>query len=52
MLGFLGLWAASSITELVILDARNLPAGPLATLRLPFHIPIGEGIFAKPDRTA
>ena len=35
--------AASMTTELVILDARRLPAGPLATLRLPFHIPIGEG---------
>lgn len=33
--------AGPMTTELVILDARRLAAGPLATLRLPFHVPIG-----------
>lgn len=34
--------AGSVTTELAILDAQRLDAGPLAVLRLPFHIPIGE----------
>ena len=29
-------------TDLVIIDAQRLQAGPLAVLHLPFHIPIGE----------
>ena len=33
--------AGSMTTELVILDAWRVSAGPLATLRLPFHVPIG-----------
>lgn len=33
--------AATSTTDLVILDAQDLRKGPLATIRLPHHIPIG-----------
>ena len=33
--------AATSTTDLVILDAQDLQKGPLATIRLPHHIPIG-----------
>ena len=38
--------AATSTTDLVILDARDLQNGPLATIRLPHHIPIGVHIPA------
>ncbi|MCJ1297069.1 hypothetical protein MMC34_008638 [Xylographa carneopallida] len=33
--------AATSTTDLAILDAQDLRKGPLATIRLPHHIPIG-----------
>ncbi len=41
--------AGSMTTDLVILDAARLSAGPLATLRLPFHIPIGAQAPACPQ---
>ena len=33
--------SATSTTDLVILDAQNLSQGPIATIHLPHHIPIG-----------
>ena len=33
--------AAKSTTDLVILDAQDLSKGPIATIHLPHHIPIG-----------
>ena len=34
--------SASMTTDLVILDAADVAAGPVATIHLPHHIPIGE----------
>lgn len=34
--------SASMTTDLVILDAADVAAGPVATIHLPHHIPIGK----------
>ena len=38
--------AGTQRTELVILDAQKLSQGPLATVRLPHHIPPGMGYMS------
>ena len=38
--------SASCTTDLVILDAQALEKGPVATIHLPHHIPIGGLLFA------
>ena len=37
--------SATATTDLAILDAQDLRKGPLATIRLPHHIPIGAQTF-------